>query len=59
MCVEGEVELTTGLHTETVKMGETILVPANAEEVIFNSENAKLLEVYVDKGLVQNIQQAS
>ncbi|AUC82543.1 type I phosphomannose isomerase catalytic subunit [Lacinutrix sp. Bg11-31] len=59
MCVEGEVEVTTGLHTEILKMGETILIPANAEEVIFNSENAKLLEVYVDKGIVKNLQQAS
>lgn len=59
MCVEGEAEITTGLHTETVKMGETILIPANAEEVVFSSTNAKLLEVYVDKGIVQNMQQAS
>lgn len=59
MCVEGEAEITAGLHTETVKMGETILIPANAEEVVFSSTNAKLLEVYVDKGIVQNMQQAS
>ncbi|WP_452227155.1 type I phosphomannose isomerase catalytic subunit [Lacinutrix cladophorae] len=59
MCVEGQVEITAGLHTETVKMGETILIPANTEEVVFSSNTAKLLEVYVDKGLVQNMQQAS
>jgi mannose-6-phosphate isomerase len=59
MCVEGEAQITTGLHTETVKMGETILIPAAAKEVLFNANNAKLLEVYVDKGLAQNMQQAS
>ena len=59
MCVEGEAQITTGLHTETVKMGETILIPAAAKEVLFNANNAKLLEVYVDKGLAQNMQRAS
>lgn len=59
MCVEGQVEITAGLHTETVKMGETILIPANTQEVTFNSDNAKLLEVYVNKGLVESIQHAS
>lgn len=59
MCVEGEASITAGLHTETIKMGETILIPANTKEVAFSATNAKLLEVYVDKGLVQNMQQAS
>ena len=59
MCVEGQLEITAGLHTETVKMGETILIPANTQEVTFNSDNAKLLEVYVNKGLVESIQHAS
>lgn len=59
MCVEGQVEITAGLLTETVKMGETILIPANTQEVTFNSDNAKLLEVYVNNGLVESIQHAS
>lgn len=59
MCVEGQVEITAGLHTEMVKMGETILIPANTQEVTFNSDNAKLLEVYVNNGLVESIQHAS
>ncbi|SFI50595.1 type I phosphomannose isomerase catalytic subunit [Olleya namhaensis] len=59
MCVEGQVDITAGLHTETVKMGETILIPANAKEVAFNSDNAKLLEVFVSSDSTQNLQQAS
>lgn len=48
MCVEGVVEVTAGGLTEILKMGETILLPALTNVVTFNSENAKLLEVYVD-----------
>jgi len=59
MCVEGRVDITAGLHTETVKMGETILIPANVKEVNFNSDGAKLLEVFVGSHLTQNLQQAS
>lgn len=59
MCVEGEVKITTGLHTETMKIGETILIPANAKEVILNSNKSKLLEVYVVKNQAHNIQIAS
>ncbi|WP_397364634.1 type I phosphomannose isomerase catalytic subunit [Olleya sp. R77988] len=59
MCVEGEATITTGLHTETVTMGETILIPANTKDVMFNSNNAKLLEVYIDSNLTKTIQKAS
>lgn len=47
MCVEGETEITAGNHTETLKMGETILIPALTKEVVFNSNHAKLLEVFL------------
>jgi mannose-6-phosphate isomerase len=47
MCVEGEVSVTAGFHTEILKMGETILLPAITEEVKFNSDNGKLLEVFL------------
>ena len=47
MCVEGEIDITAGCHTETIKMGETVLLPAITEEVAFNSDNAKILEIYV------------
>ena len=48
MCVEGTIEITTDNHTETLKMGETILLPAITKEVLINSDNGKLLEVYID-----------
>jgi mannose-6-phosphate isomerase len=47
MCVEGNVKLTAGLHTETLKMGETVLLPATTEEVLINSKNGKLLDVFL------------
>jgi len=59
MCVEGELNVTAGYQTETLKMGETVLFPANTEEVAFNSEKAKLLEIYVDNEIRQNISIAS
>ncbi|MFT5846603.1 MAG: mannose-6-phosphate isomerase [Psychroserpens sp.] len=47
MCVEGVVKISASGVTETIKMGETILLPAITKDVVLNSENAKLLEVYV------------
>ena len=47
MCVEGTAEVTVNNLTETVAMGETILVPANTDSVEFNSAGAKLLEIYI------------
>ena len=48
MCVEGKTEITVGNHTEILAMGETVLIPANSTHVVFNSQSAKLLEVYID-----------
>ena len=48
MCVEGTVNITTSKHSETLKMGETILLPAVTKVVSINSDNGKLLEVYID-----------
>ena len=48
MCVEGTLDISTDNHTETLKMGETILLPAITKEVLINSNNGKLLEVYID-----------
>ena len=47
MCVEGEAQITTDSATETIKKGETILLPAAVKNYEITSENAKLLEVYV------------
>ena len=47
LCVEGESEIITEDSSETIKTGETILVPACIEAYQIKSQNAKLLEVYV------------
>jgi len=59
MCVEGTLEITAGDATETLKTGETILLPAITNAVTFNSENAKLLEVYIDGNLNPKLSNAS
>lgn len=45
MC-KGKADITTSCQSEAVKMGETDLIPAQANEVAFNSKSAKLLEIY-------------
>ncbi|WP_159947918.1 type I phosphomannose isomerase catalytic subunit [Polaribacter septentrionalilitoris] len=48
MCVEGKVELTYKNQKESLKMGETILVPAAIKELQISSEKqSELLEVYI------------
>jgi mannose-6-phosphate isomerase len=47
MCVDGEAEIRTEDFSESLKKGETILVPAGIKHFEMNSNNAKLLEVYV------------
>ncbi len=48
MCVEGNVRFSYNNHTETIKMGETLLVPASITEfVIFSEKKSELLEVYI------------
>lgn len=47
MCVEGETKIAVDGYTETLKMGETVLVPATMKTTLFNGKNAKLLEVYI------------
>ena len=47
MCVEGEGVIETEAHSETIRTGETILIPAALKSYKITSDNAKLLEVYV------------
>ena len=47
MCVEGEAEIFTNGFSESIKKGETILLPAVIENYEISSKNATLLEVYV------------
>ncbi len=48
MCVEGLSEIIVNNHKERLTFGETILIPAKTTEVLFNSQDAKILEVYID-----------
>jgi mannose-6-phosphate isomerase len=46
MCVEGSVTLETDRGVEKLKAGETLLVPANIDEVLIKGEG-RLLEIYI------------
>ena len=47
ICVEGSATITYNEHSENIKKGETILVPASIKHYEINSKKATLLEVYV------------
>jgi mannose-6-phosphate isomerase len=48
MCVEGEATFTYGYHSEMIKMGETVLIPASLQQYKITTANyAELLEVYI------------
>lgn len=47
MCVSGEAAIQNENAIETIKAGETILVPATIKQFQIVSKNASLLEVYV------------
>ena len=47
ICVEGSATITYKGHSENIKKGETILVPASIKHYEINSKKATLLEVYV------------
>ena len=47
MCVSGEAKITIGSNSEELKAGESVLIPANTNEVEISAESAELLEVYI------------
>lgn len=47
ICVEGAATINYKEHSETIKKGETILIPASVKAFEINSKKATLLEVYV------------
>ena len=47
ICVEGEAVIKTENHSEKIKKGETVLLPAAITAYQISSKNATLLEVYV------------
>ena len=46
-CTEGEVEIVTDDGTETIRKGEVVLIPADANEITI-AGTATLLEYYID-----------
>lgn len=49
ICVEGSFELVTENNRTIVGLGECVLIPASINEVeLFTSNNAKILETYID-----------
>lgn len=47
LCVEGEATVTTSGFSETIKKGETVLMPAAITSFQIEAERAELLEVYI------------
>jgi len=47
MCIEGEVIIRAGAYSETLMIGESLLLPASSEIVQIETENATVLEVYI------------
>ncbi len=48
MCLDGDVSICYNEKIETLKTGETILIPAELKELILQpTKNAKILEVYI------------
>lgn len=48
MCVGGSATITVNGNSESISMGETILVPGVNKNVTIAAEGAELLEVYID-----------
>ncbi|WP_411768202.1 type I phosphomannose isomerase catalytic subunit [Winogradskyella sp. A3E31] len=47
MCVDGDARINVGDFSESIKKGETVLVPAYLKQYKIESKGAKLLEIYV------------
>lgn len=47
MCVEGNCTVESGVHSEVLQMGESILIPAVMDKVNIKTKNATILEVFV------------
>lgn len=47
MCVEGKAEISINDHSENLKKGQSLLIPATAEKVHIKADLAELLEVYI------------
>lgn len=51
MCVSGKAKISVNGNSEEIEMGQTLLVPSENNEVLITSQNAELLEVFVETDL--------
>ncbi len=49
VCVDGKLEILYDSESIEISKGETLLIPASIENLRLKSENASLLEIYIDK----------
>lgn len=49
MCLAGKAEISLQENAEEISLGECILIPADNEKVRILSENAELLEIFIDQ----------
>ncbi|MCG9971688.1 type I phosphomannose isomerase catalytic subunit [Christiangramia crocea] len=47
MCVEGKSRISIDDHSEDLKKGQSLLIPASAKKVKLKAKNADLLEIYI------------
>lgn len=47
ICTQGTVSIKMNTHTQTIKRGETVLLPATAQNIELISKSGELLEVYI------------
>lgn len=47
MCVEGKAEISINDHSENLKKGQSLLIPASVEKVKLKADLAEILEVYI------------
>ena len=48
MCIKGTVDISVKGNTETLKVGETLMIPAIQKQVHLQSQGGELLEVYIE-----------
>lgn len=48
ICVDGDLQISTDNEVFTLVKGETILIPATIDKLIFTANNAKLIEVFYE-----------
>lgn len=47
MCVDGEVKIDAGKHSEILQKGESLLLPAILNDIKITGSGAELLEVFI------------